>query len=97
MLVEPPYASHRYWPIVSASDCDCKEYEPEAPPSERTTLIPAAWHVAMDEITLSQFWPSPEVLMKQDWPMVPDGMLLPLPYSYKKARTITSMPEVEVQ
>ena len=44
-------------------------------------LIPAAWQVAMEEATLLQFWPSPEVLMKQDWPMVPDGMVSPLPNS----------------
>ena len=47
---------------------------------ERITLIPSDWHLAMDEITLAQFWASPAVLIVHDCPSPPEGMVTPLPY-----------------
>lgn len=55
-----------------------EQIRPAAPPRNRMILTPALWHVAMDDAIASQFWSSPEVLMEQDCPIMPDSMLLPL-------------------
>lgn len=62
-LPELPYTSQRFWPMRWASAFEESEYEPTAPPRERMTLTPLAWHCLMDAASVPQFWPSPDGLM----------------------------------